>query len=101
MRFNLAGASLIAKVNSKATLTLCFSQLADVSCDASVSNVDIVLAKRTWMANYEIEQLLLFEDTVKVYKCINNLAPKYLCKKFIKRSQFHDHPMRHQDLPNI
>ena len=49
-----------------------------------------------------IEQLLLFKDTIMAYKCVNNLAPNYLCNKFRKRSELHehDHPMRHQDLLN-
>ena len=41
MRFILAGASLLGKVNSKATLILCFSQLVDLSCVVSVPDVDI------------------------------------------------------------
>ena len=36
-----------------------------------------------------------------VYKCINNLALKYLYNMFSTRSQLHDHPMRYQDLLNI
>ena len=52
-----------------------------------------ILKELGWLP---IEQLLLFKDTVMVYKRINKLAPKYLCNKFSKRSQFHDHPMRHQ-----
>ena len=37
--FRLAGASIIGRVNSKATLTLRFSQLVDLSCDVSVHDV--------------------------------------------------------------
>ena len=47
-----------------------------------------------------IEQLLLFKDTIMAYKCVNNLAPNYLCDKFRKQSELHDHPMRYQDLLN-
>ena len=40
MRFIWAGASIIGRVNSNATLTLSFSQLVDLSCDVSVPDVD-------------------------------------------------------------
>ena len=41
MRFIQAGASIIGRVNSKATLTLTFSQLVVLLCDESVPDVDI------------------------------------------------------------
>ena len=60
-------------------------------------HITSVLQKLGWLP---IEQLLLFKDTIMAYKGINNLAPNYLCNKFRKRSELHDHPMRHQDLLN-
>ena len=48
-----------------------------------------------------IEQLLLYRDTVMIYKCINILAPSYLSNKFRKRSKLHEHPMRDQEFLNI
>ena len=41
IRFILAGASLIGKVNTEETLTLCFSQLVNLPYDVSVPDVDI------------------------------------------------------------
>ena len=52
-------------------------------------HITSVLQKLGWLPT---EQLLLFKDTIMAYKCINNLAPKYLL--------IYDHPMRHQDLLN-
>ncbi len=37
-----------------------------------------------------VKEHLLFRDTVLMYKCINNLAPPYLCNKFSKRSNVHE-----------
>ena len=48
-----------------------------------------------------IEQLMLYRDTVMIYKCIKNLASSYLSNKFRKRSKLHEHPMRDQELLNI
>ena len=58
-------------------------------------HITSVLQKLGWLP---IEQLLLFKGTIVAYKCINNLAPNYLCNKFRKRSQLHDHPICYQDL---
>ena len=42
-----------------------------------------------------IDLQLLYRGTVMTFKCINDLAPPYLCSKFKKRSAIH-----HQSTPN-
>ena len=36
-----------------------------------------------------IRDLLVYRDTVMVYKCTNNLTPPYLCDRFVKRMEVH------------
>ena len=37
-----------------------------------------------------VDKLLYFRDSVLTHKCLNNLAPDYLCNKFKKRSSIHN-----------
>ena len=37
-----------------------------------------------------VKDQLLFREYVMAFKCMNNLAPQYLCNKFIRRSEVHD-----------
>ena len=47
-----------------------------------------------------VDKLLYFRDASLTYKCVNNLAPDYLCNKLIKRSSIHDRRTRtHDSLP--
>ena len=48
-----------------------------------------------------VKEHLLFRDTVLMYKCINNLAPPYLCNKFSKRSNVHECNTHNQELLQI
>ncbi len=48
-----------------------------------------------------VKEHLLFRDTVLMYKCINNLAPPYLCDKFSKRSNVHERNTRNRELLQI
>ena len=45
-----------------------------------------------------VKKQLLFREAVMMYKCINNLAPSYLCDKFRKRSDIHKSHTRNHDL---
>ena len=50
-----------------------------------------------------INDLLVYKNTVMAYKCLNNLAPSYFTKKFIKRSDIHNRQTRNKqklDVPN-
>ena len=50
-----------------------------------------------------IDKLLIYKDAVMAYKCLNNLAPSYLTKKFIKRSDIHNCQTRNNhnlDIPS-
>ena len=48
-----------------------------------------------------VKEHLHFRDTVLMYKCINNLAPPYLCNKFSKRSNIHECNTRNRELLQI
>ena len=41
-----------------------------------------------------VKEKLLFNDLVMVYKCVNNLTPDYLRKRFQHRSEFHQRDIR-------
>ena len=50
-------------------------------------HVSPLLKQLEWLS---IDKLLYFREAVMTYKCVNNLAPIYLCKKLIKRSKIHE-----------
>ena len=56
------------------------------------------LQELDWLS---VKEHLLFRDTVLMYKCINNLAPPYLCNKFSKRSNIHECNTRNRELLQI
>ncbi len=37
-----------------------------------------------------MKEHLLYRDTISTFKCINGLAPSYLCDKFEKRKEIYD-----------
>ncbi len=41
-----------------------------------------------------MKEHLLYRDTILTFKCINGLAPSYLCDKFEKRNEIHDRDTR-------
>ena len=43
-----------------------------------------------------IDDLLVYKDAVMAYECLNNRAPSYLTKKFVKRSDIHDRQTRNK-----
>ena len=52
--------------------------------------------------NNHITPPMQYKDTFLAYKCMNNLAPLYLCTKYTKRSQIHNRPTkRHNNDVNI
>jgi hypothetical protein len=54
-------------------------------------HVTPLLRKLNWLP---VDKLLYFRDAVLMYKCVNNLAPDYLCNKLIKRSSIHNRSTR-------
>ena len=45
--------------------------------------------------------MLKFGDAVMTFKCMNGLAPSYLCDKFITRSEIHNANTRHNNKLDI
>ena len=37
-----------------------------------------------------VRDLLVYRETVMSYKCMNNIAPSYLCDRFVKRTGVHN-----------
>ena len=54
-------------------------------------HVTPLLRELNWLP---VDKLLYFRDACLTYKCVNNLAPDYLCNKLIKRSSIHDRKTR-------
>jgi hypothetical protein len=57
-------------------------------------HVTPLLRELNWLP---VDKLLYFRDASLTYKCVNNLAPDYLCNKLIKRSSIHDCRTRTHD----
>lgn len=53
-----------------------------------------VLKSLEWLP---IALLLDYKIIIMTFKCLNNLAPTYLCEKFVKRSAIHNRNTRHND----
>ncbi|CAB3993932.1 Hypothetical predicted protein [Paramuricea clavata] len=54
-------------------------------------HVSPLLQNLEWLT---VDKLLYFRDAVMTFKCMNNLAPKYLCDMFEKRSCIHNRSTR-------
>ena len=52
---------------------------------------DHVTPELNWLS---VSDMLKVREAVMVYKCINNLAPDYLCTKFTKRCSIHNYTTR-------
>ncbi len=65
---------------------------------SSNDHISPKLRELNWLP---VKEHLLFRDTVLMYKCINNLAPHYLCNKFSKRSNIHEYNTRTRELLQI
>ena len=48
-----------------------------------------------------VKEQLLLRDSILTYKCMNSLAPPYLCEKFTKRSSIHSRLTRNQETLQI
>ena len=55
-------------------------------------HVSPALKELGWLS---IERLLQLRDVTMAFKCVNNLAPVYLCNKLSKRSEIHKYSTRH------
>jgi hypothetical protein len=51
----------------------------DLGNSKKFDHISPKLQELNWLP---VKEHLLFRDTVLMYKCINNLAPPYLCNKF-------------------
>ena len=54
-------------------------------------HVSPLLQDLEWLT---VDKLLYFRDAVMTFKCMNNLAPKYLCDMFEERSCIHNRSTR-------
>ena len=57
-------------------------------------HVTPLLQQLNWLS---VNEMLQLRDSVMAFKCVNNLAPDYLCIKFIKRSSVHDRLTRNNN----
>ena len=57
-------------------------------------HVTPLLRQLNWLP---VKQLLLYKDAVITYKCLSDLAPRYLSDKFIKRFSMHARYTRKRD----
>ena len=48
-----------------------------------------------------VKEHLLFKDLVMIYKCINSLAPTYLCALFLKRKELNNRATRNNEALHI
>lgn len=48
-----------------------------------------------------VKEELLYRESVMTYKCVNGMAPQYLCNKLINRSHVHDRNTRNRALLQI
>ena len=71
------------KIQNRATRVL-----LDASSDSSFESLREILQ---WK---DVRHQLLFDRTVMVFKSLNNLAPAYLCSKFITRNKLVNCPLR-------
>ena len=44
-----------------------------------------------------VDYMLKYKDAVMTFKCLNDLAPSYLARRFVSRSQTHDRDTRCKD----
>ena len=57
-------------------------------------HISEALKSRKWL---NVKQKLLFNDKIMVYKCMNNLTPEYLRKRFQRRSEIHQRDTRQKN----
>ena len=48
-----------------------------------------------------VRDVLVYRDTVVAYKCTNNLAPPYLCDRFVKHTEVHQRASRNRGMLQI
>ena len=54
-------------------------------------HISSTLESLNWLP---MKEHLLYRDIILTFKCINGLAPSYLCDKFEKRNEIHDRDTR-------
>jgi hypothetical protein len=62
------------------------------------AHVSPAIRQSNWLP---IKQQLEYKDTVMAHKCLNKLAPPYLCDKFVKRSELHSRQTRNNNQLDI
>ena len=50
-----------------------------------------VLQELKWLP---VDRILVYRDTIQIYKCMNGLSPSYLSEKFHQRASIHHHSTR-------
>ena len=101
-QINRVKASFDSKTLLLIISSLVFSKM--LSCSSVWSNINKIqsiydhitslLRQLIWLP---VKQLLLIRDSVMAYKCLNGLAPSYLCSKLCKRSNIYDRFTRNRD----
>ena len=70
-----------------------------VSGTRKFDHVAPILKQLQWLPI--IKQLTVRDATMMVFKCLNGLAPPYLCQKFKTRSKVHNYNTRNRDCLHI
>ncbi|CAB4021410.1 Hypothetical predicted protein [Paramuricea clavata] len=63
-----------------------------------IDHITPILKDIGWLP---VKEHLLFKDLVMIYKCINSLAPKYLCDLFLKRQELNNRATRNNEALHI
>ena len=69
---------------SRHFLLMCLQRTTNLNCL-------VLLILLDWMP---VDYMLQYKDAVMTFKCLNDLAPSYLARRFISRSQTHDRDTR-------
>jgi len=69
-----------------------------VTSTRKFDHIQPVLKELEWLT---VEATIKLRDAVMMFKCMNNLAPNYLCDKFIARSNVHSRNTRNKNKLNI
>jgi hypothetical protein len=63
-----------------------------------IDHITPILKDIGWLP---VKEHLLFKDLVMIYKCINSLAPTYLCDLFLKRKELNNRATRNNEALHI
>jgi hypothetical protein len=89
--------------NTSATNVKKLQAVQNVACrivtrTQKFDHITSALKKLMWLP---VKEHLLYRDTIMTYKCLNEMAPPYLCSKFRNRASIHGRLTRNRDLLQI